>query len=976
MRILAEIISIIARFMHLRKILNPIKRIKASLPRRIYKKILWLLVFLIILAIASVGLFWLDYTGKDNALEGNYPSLKFINYLPKLLDIYYLPFMFGKSSLPAYKLIFDKQYLKDLEDNLPKGQCCNCKPEEADKYIPAKFITGGHEYNVEIKVRGDCWVHWAYTKKSWNIKFDENDTFEGKERIGLIIPSDREYVAEYLNNYRAQKLGLVVPEMKFVTLKINREYYGVYVQQEATSNDVLEKNQQTPASNIYKDKLITDRLFLNPTLWTKDGYDNFSEINNYAELYLLLDLINNASDEKFFSQIPNLVDMDNFYKWEVLSMLAGNYHQDFAHNMQIYFDSAAGKFKFIPQDVGLSTAPPQDIIYNPLATRIIKNPEFIHQKNKVLWEYIRDENNLIDDLKFFDEAYKMIRWPTYRDYKSSYSNFFFDRKTKIRRQRYKELYYQAQDILKETHISSIVDISQNIDSQISYLFPSTKLEFLVNTFSGLTFDEVKIKLKPEVTLNPASLWLYYDTNQNKILDNQDIKITNFELKDERLVTKDFSYDLLTQRDVPESIDYSSEDFTAGTGVLYKPVRLKVTSHNFFVVSDIKNVSPVFDSFKLGLKNAITHQEADDDKIYIDQTTFQYLDDINLSPQEFVISHPQFILSNDNLILPAGSHFFNSNTIIPKSVEQLIIQSGAVLNMASGVSIFSYAPIQAKGSAANPIIIQATNIYNPWGVLAVVNQHDKISQFEYIRISNGSQAYINGIFASGQLALHYSNAYINYSQFSNAQDDDALNIKNSQVQITNSIFKNNSADAIDLDFCTGEIKNNTFLNNKNDAIDISGSQVTIMDNHIKSSGDKGISVGEKSGPLIVNNLIIKNKIGIEVKDLSQAIIINNTIVNNEIGVNEYMKKEIFGPGYAEIYNSIIWNNNQQITLYDDSKIKVNNSLIQGGWDEDDILDVDPQLDSDYRVSNQDVNNILNTNILEKYGLEKYAGLGRN
>ncbi|RJQ31189.1 hypothetical protein C4572_02870, partial [Candidatus Parcubacteria bacterium] len=199
-----------------------IKKIKFNELPRIWRRRLVIFLFLIVLIFMVSGfLFWLEYTGRDEAMAYKYKELSIINYLPKILDVYFLPLMFGKSQLPGYEIVIDKNKLDELYKETDIGYCCNCLPEEADKYINAQFIFEGKSYPASIKPRGDCSNHWGYEKKSWRIKFDDEALFSGEKQLDLIIPSDREFVAEYLNNYRAKKFGLVVPEMKFVELKIN-----------------------------------------------------------------------------------------------------------------------------------------------------------------------------------------------------------------------------------------------------------------------------------------------------------------------------------------------------------------------------------------------------------------------------------------------------------------------------------------------------------------------------------------------------------------------------------------------------------------------------------------------------------------------------------------------------------------------------------------------------------------------------------
>ena len=401
----------VAKQMTFQRLIHILKQISI---RRHFKKMIWLILFLLIVCIGSLGLFWIEYTGHAESWELK-PGLQLFTRLPKLLNIYYLPKMIGKNNLPQYEINFNNQDFAEIKNNIPHEHCCGCLPDKADEYFPAEFKFASQTYQVKIKIRGECWTHWMYPKKSWRIKFDDENLFNGQKQINLIIPSDREYIAEYLNTYRASKLNLIMPEMNYVTLKINDNYYGLYIQEERLTGQTLEKNNQRADVNIYGDEIISSNLFIDLFAWQKYNADQISTIDNFGELKLLLDLINQPDDEKFFKQIENLIDLDNFTNWTVLSTLADSYRQDYAHNMRLYFDSTIGKFKFIPNDVGLSVTDNIDVIYNPLVTRMMKNPQFILKRNQILWDYIKNDDQLENDLNFFDQTYNQIKLAIYRD---------------------------------------------------------------------------------------------------------------------------------------------------------------------------------------------------------------------------------------------------------------------------------------------------------------------------------------------------------------------------------------------------------------------------------------------------------------------------------------------------------------------------------------------------------------------------------
>lgn len=124
-------------------------------------------------------------------------------------------------------------------------------------------------------------------------------------------------------------------------------------------------------------------------------------------------------------------------------------------------------------------------------------------------------------------------------------------------------------------------------------------------------------------------------------------------------------------------------------------------------------------------------------------SFSSFDAITATPRSFVIQNPPFYLMSSNTIaLGPGAIKLSKTVIIPKNTR-LVIQAGTHLRLEKDVSIVSYSPLQAEGTAARPITFSPANQWRPWGVFAVVGaaQENKLS---HVTISGGSQATINGI----------------------------------------------------------------------------------------------------------------------------------------------------------------------------------------------------------------------------------------
>ncbi|MBU1176980.1 CotH kinase family protein [Patescibacteria group bacterium] len=855
---------------------------KIFIKNKFLSRVFYLVIIIILFGIFSTCVFIFEYKGLNNVVREKYPQLGFLYNLPKILDIFYLPYKLTSSSLPAYNLIVDLKDLKELEKSLSENPSDILSGEYRES-IPAEFVYNNQTYSVKIRVRGDFSEHWKYKKKSWRIIFDNSNLFEGKKEISLIIPIERGFIAEHLSNYRASKLSLIFPESRFIVLKINNHQPAVYFEVESWTKEFLEKNKWSDQSDLYgeNDTLAFQGylhdLLENPAYWKKYTKNKQDQIDNFAAIDLLGKLVHESSDQEFYRQIPALVDMDSFYRWQVHSSLMGSTNQEFAHNVRLCFDVSQGKFKFIPWDVRIYDRDKfVDFHYNSLVSKILKNPEFLHERNKLLWDYVKDDKNLEDDLNFYNQTYKSVKNAFYNDGIKGFSNLYFDRKILNKKNLIIQQYRNVQNTLESNQVLATVNI-----------FPQTvRIDITTRGFSDIILH----------------------------------------------LTEDFQ--MHSQREIPQGYLFKEE------------IKILPVEYSFFLKKSDFNS----DDFKLDITNAVTGEPIEVMIRYVDEETFSYFEQINYSRDQFLENNSIFrkgILDNQVVLYP-GVYQIDKTIIFPRNLS-LEIKPDVQLKFALDVSFISYGSILAQGSKERPIRLFGQNKDLPWGVFAILGPHQKKSVFEYCLIEGGSEAYINGVFYSGQLAVHHTDVIIKDCQFQLANGDDGLNIKNGKVEIKNNIFSNNKFDGLDLDWVTGAVSNNYFSDNgqktviDGDGLDLSGSaNLMIFNNKFKNSPDKCLSVGEdsKDTTIIFNNLFSGCDIGIAVKDNSKVKIINNVIVDNRIGISVYEKKPVFGGAWPVVINTIIWNNDKSIELDGKSNITISHSNIQNGYENENNFDQEP------------------------------------
>lgn len=811
--------------------------------------------------------------------------------------------------LETYKLTISSQDLERLNANLPSinpdDQLTFLSSQYKDA-VPATFEAGDSRHQVKVHYRGDNKNHWAFSKKSWRIKF-EDDPFEGFESIDLIIPEDRGYFQELVMNYLAQKLNLPVPQMSLVNLYVNRQRQGTYLMAEHWSQAFLEHRGLAESDNLYGENdlgFVASGNVYHLAKIQKFHQDTSASSNNFAEVELLLDTLNQPSTQDFVTSFERIVDMQNFLNWQAHSVLMFSRSQRKSHNLVFDFNSQTGLLEFIPWNITMVsrdlTTMPVDPDYNPLVTRALADDQLYLRRNQVLWKYVSDDNNLRDLLAFLDQQLHRSWADIAKGSLRRFSLLEMFISTKKFRGQLVTAHNRLKTRLQESKATITITThpeTENYSGTIAYID--------IETFG---FSPIKLKqLTAEFSATPsAEIRVYKDSDRDGRLGPPDQEIGSLSPPNWRnkklwaeagIKLSDFTIAPRRDFDPPESTKHIT--------------RLFFTSNQTFFLSDLSAKT----------ENAVTNKN---EAIYavrlVDDETFRYLPYKNMPIEQFLSqSSLPFIRveSSNQITLSPGVYTLSEITIIPSTVT-LIIQPGTTFRFGAGASLVAYGQVIAQGSDSSPIVFTSDST-DPWGVFAVVGSQADGSKFSHLLVEHAGQAYINGTYFTGALAIHYADTTVTDSIFRLNTGDDGLNIKHANTKVTDSEFIENSFDGLDLDVITGEVAGNTFTRNGNDGLDISFSDVVIDNNQFTDSGDKCISVGEKSTPKIKNNHISGCNIGIAAKDLSEVSLTNNQIINNTTGVAVYQKKDIFGGAKVTINNNQFENNDTDFDISDNSEL---------------------------------------------------------
>ena len=395
---------------------------------RLKLTIVTLLTIVALQLVALLGLTLAFYQATPNSVLAQstfigriQPILLFVRIADRLPNVFYRgPDAPGE--VPFYSITIAPEDLAAVEKEIAKIEVF--LEDDAKLWIPAMFRANGEVYEVQMRVRGDRFNHWKFRKKSWRIKFKKDQLFRGMRQITLIIPEDRGWFAEPLNSYRAKKLELLQPPMRFVGVSMNGSKPLAYLEVEHWTKEMLEKLGRPGDVNFFNPGGILSSTFdgWNP-LFEALGYSGkylksaVSPYNSYEELDLLFALHEEDAhlQQNFQQKIETLFDFKQLIRWHAHSFLSGNFHAG-GNNMRIFFNNATGRYEPIPWDVFLISPRPFLSEYpNRLWKQVFAIPEWNLELHRFLWNYVNDDEQVEDDLRESDRLRAMVEGLAYRD---------------------------------------------------------------------------------------------------------------------------------------------------------------------------------------------------------------------------------------------------------------------------------------------------------------------------------------------------------------------------------------------------------------------------------------------------------------------------------------------------------------------------------------------------------------------------------
>lgn len=239
-------------------------------------------------------------------------------------------------------------------------------------YIKADLKFAGRTYkDVGVRFRGNSsYKAVSSRKKPFKISMDAfvpGQRLAGHRTLNLNNGfRDPTFVREVLSYWIFRRYE-PAPRANFVTLSINGEDFGVYVNVEQINKDLLREWFEDDEGNRYRAERqpgasanASALVWLGPAIAPyKLGYElkNAKPNNPWVDVVRLCDVLNNTPAAKLPLELPKVLDVD-----EALRHLAANnllpaidsYIGNTAHNYYLYHDGHHARFALLPWDLNAS----------------------------------------------------------------------------------------------------------------------------------------------------------------------------------------------------------------------------------------------------------------------------------------------------------------------------------------------------------------------------------------------------------------------------------------------------------------------------------------------------------------------------------------------------------------------------------------------------------------------------------------------
>ncbi len=309
--------------------------------------------------------------------------------------------------------------------------------------------------------------------------------------------------------------------------------------------------------------------------------------------------------------------------------------------------------------------------------------------------------------------------------------------------------------------------------------------------------------------------------------------------------------------------------------------------------------------------------------------------------------------NEDLVLEENKNYYISSDLIIAEGNELIIKPGVIVFIKKNANIVVNGKILCEGTISNPIVFTCAEHNNFWGGIIINNCVDtSFIKHSFFINGGGNNEHVFG-HSDSQALVFVKNSNIDLS-FCYFMDNigKALGSSNSILTIKNCFISRCDTGAefitskVEADSCyimfipdedgivddddndgwyfnathsSGEesfIKNIYIFNTEDDGIDQNGAKLRVENCWIENCCHEGIACSNKNYVNIYNSVFKNCKQGVENGYGKANVSVDHCLfLNNEVGARFGDEYNILSEGKFNITNSVFYNNNVNILIYD-------------------------------------------------------------
>lgn len=763
------------------------------------------------------------------------------------------------SALPTLNLLLGNGELAELDGNLP--------PDEGKgEYVTGYLQKGARSYSVKVRYRGRRHWHWNYPQKSWKIRLQEGEFFNGRDTLGILNTVSPMPFSEQVILDIAREEGLLTPDYYPVRLHLNGTPMGVHFLQTQPDEGLIRSGRRIPGGLFSGSKAPIDErtgvssLWQDVAHWKKVATSQTEKLKDFHRLEALLTIVGAGGQAQFSDFAQRHLNLERFALLDALDVIFGNDQHDFHQDHKLYFDPYRARFEPVAWGFGRWRNPNRlNRTDNPLLLRLKELPEYLTLRNKTVLRLLDGSchptqirarvGGLFDALRAdqltdpFWDAYRLL---------PSLGRYY--------RQMVRPMDIERQSLVFET-------IMERYERRVAFVREELLRPGLTATWEAA--GEGRWRGTVAVTV-AGEAGYRLDSIHARAVSGCREPAFRFRL-DRNLSGMPESSEPLLVDFRPMVVPGSALEARGRIHPLRGAVRAvpQQQTYRVFVEGDCAPVGITVVATH-GLSGEAVRLEAA--PALLEAASFNCDGDYAMVDGQ-AARHPWCAPYAPATVVELGPGTVKIGEDREYGPETTVrILPGTELRLGKRVSLVFRGKVLAEGTAAAPITF--TGKKKRYGGVALQGSGTAGSRFRHVRFEKGRHPEWGLGLYPGLLNIHdTSDILLEHCQFGpNRGADDVLHVAYvTELALEGVQFEVSAADALDIEFSEGTLVNVVVEKAGDECLDLMGSRLNVRDSRFSHCGGSAISAGEESRVNLVDSYLGGGGTGLLIKNASRALV---------------------------------------------------------------------------------------------------------